>query len=119
MRDYLEIDVKSLTVDDALNDVEFSKRPKDFCRYVAIDSAVLDAIEDFEPEELYVMMRTIRDYVIDGLMPDYSKLSTAARISARLIITNHKQRMESEYLKAYKQFVGGKQGQQKREQQGG
>ena len=49
-------------------------------------------------------------YCIDGVTPNYSALQSAAvKIAVRSIVAGHQRRMNTEYLKRYKQYVGAKQ----------
>lgn len=114
MTDYLNMDIASLTVEDARNDAEWGKRPVDVCRFLGVDMPVLDSFADFTDGEIAEIMRVMRAFCLDGIVPDYSALSTSAvKLSIRSLVASHTQRIESEYLKAYKSYAGAKQNQAK------
>jgi len=113
--DYKDIDVSALTVEDALADENWHKSPYDFFEYVTIDKAVLDTFIDMDDDEIVEIMRIVRSYCMDGLEPDYSKIkSSTVKLSVRSIMQAHSKRMNEEYIRRYRKFVGGKQGANKR-----
>lgn len=108
--DYRNVDISTLTVDDALHDADWGKRPCDFFKYVTIDTAVLTTLDDFTDDEIAQSMRAIRAYCLAGVLPDYSTMkSTAIKVAVRSVIAAHEERMNGEYLRRYKQFAGAKQ----------
>lgn len=107
MRDYTSIDTKELTVDDALADELFGKKPRDYYEYTAFDSAVMESvILDFTKDEASELLFAVADFCVNGTEPDYSVLSTTAvKSTVRSLINAHNRRMNSEYLRHYRQFV--------------
>ena len=111
MTDYSKLKIETLTIDDALNDLQWNHKPSDFAEYVAIDFALLRTItSDFCADDIQEAMVKIGEYCLDGCLPDYGSMkSTAAKTAVRMCIAAHDKRINSEYLKKYKQYVGGKQ----------
>lgn len=110
MTDYLEKDINAITVEEAMADDEWGLKPGDVTEYIGIDIPVLATFADFTDQELIETMRTVTAYYVDGVIPDYSTLRSAAvKIAVRSIIAGHQRRMNTAYLKRYKQYVGAKQ----------
>lgn len=106
MTDYRQVDVTTLTFDDAYNDAEWGKRPWDYVAFAAIDTGVLESFDDFSDEELSETMRAVAAYCVKGLLPDYDEMrTTAVKIAVRTMIRAHDARINAEYLKHYKQYV--------------
>lgn len=106
MTDYRQVDVTTLTFDDALNDTEWGKRPWDYVAFVAIDAGVLEGFADFTDAELAETMRAVAAYCVTGAQPDYGSMgTTAVKIAVRTMIRAHDARINAEYLKHYKQYV--------------
>ena len=117
MTDYRQVDVTTLTLDDALNDAEWGKRPWDYVAFVAIDAGVLESFADFNDAEIAETMRAVAAYCVTGEQPDYGSMgTTAVKIAVRTLTHNHDARINAEYLKHYKQFVSAKK--KKQEQTG-
>jgi hypothetical protein len=117
MSKYTDIDVKTLTVDDALRDTDWNKQPMDYVRYVTIEMPILQSIaEDFTSEETQRFMQVLALYFINGLEPDYRTIkSTAVKQAVRITITAQTERIESVYLTHYKQYVSAIQRREKQE----
>lgn len=112
--DYKAMDVASLTVDDALNDTNFNKRPSDVQKYCGIDNSFMESMADFTDGELITFMRAMGEYYNNGTLPDYGSItSTAVKMALRSNIASHKERMEAAYVSAYQSFVKGKKRTQK------
>lgn len=117
MSKYTDIDVKTLTVDDAMRDADWNKQPMDYVRYVTIEMPILQSIaEDFTSEETQRFMQVLALYFINGLEPDYRTIkSTAVKQAVRITITAQTERIESVYLTHYKQYVSAIQRREKQE----
>lgn len=108
MTDYRQMDVSTLTLDDALNDAEWGKRPWDYVSFVAIDTGILESFADFTftDAELVETMRAVAVYCVTGEQPDYASMgTTAVKMAVRMLIRAHDARINAEYLKHYKQYV--------------
>ena len=106
MKDYRGIDISTLTVEDALGDEDWGRTPFDYFQYFAIPAEVLEGLPDFTTEEAGETLKAIADYCISGQYPDISRMcSTAVKITVRTLIHGHQQRMNSEYLRHYRQYV--------------
>ena len=106
MNDYRQVDVSSLTIDDALQDKEWGKAPWDYFAFIAIDASVVEGFTDYTDAELAETMRAVAAYCTTGAYPDYSAMkTTAAKITVRTLIRDHEARMNAEYLKHYRQYV--------------
>jgi hypothetical protein len=117
MSKYTDIDVKTLTVDDALRDTDWNKQPMDYVRYVTIEMPILQSIaEDFTSDETRRFMQVLALYFINGIEPDYHTIqSTAVKQAVRITITAQTERIESVYLTHYKQYVSAIQRREKQE----
>ena len=104
---YADVDVRTLTVDDALNDASWGKTPSDYLRYVTIDFPILQSIaEDFTTEETRRFICVLSLYYVNGIEPDYNTIgSTAVKQAIRLTIAAQQERIQSTYLTHYKQYV--------------
>lgn len=106
MNDYRQVDVSTLTLEDALSDREWGRRPCDYFSFLALDAGVLEGFTDFTGAELAETMRAVAAYCVTGEVPDYSSMgTTAVKLAVRTIIRNHDARINAEFLKHYKQFV--------------
>lgn len=116
MSAYTGIDTKTLTLEDALNDADWGKTPRDYLRYVTIDFPVLQSLaEDFSTEEMRRFIVVIALYFVNGVEPDYKSIpSSGVKQAVRMTISAQKERLDSLYLTHYKQFVAAR---QKREKQ--
>lgn len=116
MSNYTGIDTKTLTIDDAINDVDWGKTPRDYLRYVTIDFPVLQSLaEDFSTDEIRRFIVVIALYFVNGIEPDYKTIqSSGVKQAVRMTIAAQKERLDSLYLTHYKQFVAAM---QKREKQ--
>ena len=106
--DYKSVDVSALTVDDALQDAEWGKRPTDTTDYFAFDLSMLRLCRRLSDEEVARVMRVICRYVETGEIPDYEQESPAAAIMLESVISAHERRINKAYLNSYKSFVKGK-----------
>ena len=118
MKDYKNIDVSSLTVDDALADEQFGKRPVDYFDYACIGAEQLESVfYDLTISEAGEVLKHYADYCMvslhdpeDGYNPDYEpnfkEMSSAAvKGMVRTLVKSHRKRMESEFLRHYRQYV--------------
>jgi len=109
MIDYKQLDVASLTIEDAQNDPGFTKTRADVVRYCGLNDSFMRSVSDFEDDELIDFLRAMAEYYVDGLMPEYSTIeSTAVRLALRENIASHSARVDAAYLDSYKSFVRGK-----------
>lgn len=109
MIDYKQLDVASLTIDDALNDPNFKKTRADVTRFCALNDSLWKSFPDFDDAEMLAYMRAMTAYYNTGLSPDYSAIqSTAVRLALRESIASHSARVDAAYLDSYKSFVRGK-----------
>ena len=117
MGKYTGVDVKSLTVDDAIQDNDWGKKPMDYVRYVTIELPILQSIaEDFTSEETKRLMQVLALYFVNGIEPDYKSIqSSAVKQAVRITIAAQTERIESVYLTHYKQFVAAIQRREKQE----
>lgn len=107
--DYKSMEVKELTYEDAVNDENFTKRPADVAKYCGLDDSFMRSISDFQDDELVTFIRAMGDFYVDGILPDYSSItSTAVKLSLRGNIQSHSERMRAAYVSAYQSFVKGK-----------
>ena len=112
--DYDNMDVATLTADDALRDATFNKTQFDVMRFCAIDDSVMRTIPEFTDDELIVFMRYMADFYVNGAWPDYTSItSTAARMALRSNVAAHVERMNKTLLDSYKAFVKGKKSKKK------
>lgn len=112
--DYDNMDVSTLTAEDALKDATFNKTQFDVMRFCAIDDSVMRTIPEFTDDELIVFMRYMSDFYTNGAFPDYASItSTAARMALRANISAHIERMNKTLLDSYKAFVKGKKSKKK------
>lgn len=112
--DYDDMDVSTLTAEDALKDTTFNKTQYDVMRFCAIDDSVMRTIPEFTDDELIVFVRYLADFYINGQFPDYSSItSTAARMALRANISAHIERMNKTLQDSYKAFVKGKKSKKK------
>lgn len=106
MTDYRQVDVATLTVDDALADSAWCKRPCDYFSFLSINADMLESFSDCTDTELAEIMRAVAAYCVTGEQPGYDSMSTTAvRMAVRSIIRNHDARISAEYLKHYRQYV--------------
>lgn len=119
MSKYLDMDSKNLTLDDALNDADWGKQPKDYLRYVTLEFAILQSIaDDYTSDETKRLMQVLALYYVDGIEPDYSTIeSSAVKQAVRVTITGQQARIESEYLRHYRQYVTAVQKRERQEMQ--
>jgi len=117
MSKYTGIDVKTLTVEDAMQDSDWGKQPMDYVRYVTIEMPILQSIaEDFSSDETKRLMQVLALYFISGIEPDYSSIhSSAVKQAVRITIAAQTERIESMYLTHYKQYVSAIQRREKQE----
>lgn len=118
MSKYTGIDVKSLTVDDAIQDTAWGKQPMHYVRYVTLELPILQSIaEDFTGDETKRLMQVLALYFIDGIEPDYQTIqSSAVKQAVRITIAAQTERIESLYLTHYKQYVAAMQRKEKLEE---
>lgn len=107
MSKYTDMDTKSLTLDDALNDADWGKHPRDYLKYITIEFPILQSIaEDYTAEETKRLMQVLALYYVDGIEPDYSSIeSSGVKQAVRVTIAGQRERIESVYLTHYKQYV--------------
>lgn len=107
MSKYTGIDTKNLTLDDALNDTDWGKQPRDYLKYITLEFPILQSIaEDYTAEETKRLMQVLALYYVDGVTPDYTSIpSSAVKQAVRVTIAGQQARIESEYLKHYRQYV--------------
>lgn len=117
MSKYTGVDVKGLTVDDAVQDTAWGKRPMDYVRYVTIELPILQSIaEDFTSDETKRLMQVLALYFVNGIDPDYQSIqSSAVKQAVRITIAAQTERIESLYLTHYKQYVSAIQRREKQE----
>lgn len=108
MRDYKDVDIAALTVDDALRDVDWGKRPTDVTDYFAFDMSMLRLCARLNDGEVARVMRVVCEYVATGEIPDYDAETPAVAIMLESIISAHERRVNKAYLNSYKAFVKGK-----------
>ena len=115
MKDYTQIEISSLTTEDALNDDEFKLKPQDVFEYVAIDKIILKSFAEYmQRDDISETMIWVSRYCIDGLEPQYDKMeSPVVKMAVGQAVESHKRRLMKEYLSRYKKFVGAKQQRQK------
>lgn len=116
MSKYTDLDTKALTLDDALNDSDWGKKPRDYLKYITIEFPILESIaEDFSADETKRLMNVLALHYVYGIEPDYQSIdSSAVKQAVRITIASQKERIESVYLTHYKQYVAAI---QKREKQ--
>ena len=109
MRDYRcfeDGDIKALTVEDALADDDFGKSPWDYFQYIAIEQDQVENILDATDLEVGQAFKAISTYCKTGCHPEYSSFSSSGvKMLVRSIIHAHEKRMNSEYIRHYRQFV--------------
>lgn len=107
MSKYTGYETNDLTIDDALNDTEWGKQPKDYLSYITIEYSQLVSIaEDYDASETARIMQVIALYYVYGIEPDYKSIdSSGVRGAVRSIIASQKARLESVYVTHYKQYV--------------
>ena len=109
MRDYKDVDISALTVDDALNDSDWGKQPADTTDYFAFDLSMLRLCCRLSDYEMAQVMRAVCDYVTHGIEPDYDNAPTVIAIVLESVISAHERRVNKAYLNSYKAYVKGKQ----------
>lgn len=109
MRDYKNVDIAALTLDDALQDTDWGKRPTDVTDYFAFDMSMLRLCARLNDGEVARVMRVVREYVATGEIPDYDAETPAVAIMLESIISAHERRVNKAYLNSYKAYVKGKQ----------
>lgn len=120
MRDYTDIDPSTLTVEDAQADELFRKTPGDYFEFIALDASILESVAfDFSLDEAGEALMAIADFCVNGTEPEYSAFSsTAVKGLVRSAIKAHKRRMDSEFLRHYRQFVAAQAKRQAKENKG-
>lgn len=109
MRDYTNVNVAELTLDDALQDSDWGKRPTEVMDYFAFDFSMLRLCGRLNDEEVARVMRVVCVYVATGEIPDYDAETPAVAIMLESIIAAHERRVNKAYLNSYKAYVKGKQ----------
>jgi len=109
MRDYNDVDISALTLDDALSDTDWGKRPTDVTDYFAFDLSMLRLCGRLNDSEVARVMRVVCDYVATGVIPDYDVETPAVAIMLESIISAHERRVNKACLNSYKAYVKGKQ----------
>ncbi len=112
MKDYSKVNPDAMTIEDIMQDAEWGKRPSDYFSYLAVSDALLESMcMDFNDHEIGEIMRTIAEYCITGVLPDYTTMcSSGVKSTVRALIRDHDKRMEAEYRKHYKQYIAAKKG---------
>lgn len=107
MSKYTGVNVAGLTLEDALADAEWGKKPGDYLKYVTLDCAIFQSIKDrdFSMETWWEFGLVLTDCVLNGREPDYSKLDSSVKYPLRSTIRDFKERLNSEFLKHYRQYV--------------
>ena len=107
MSKYTGINVRSLTLEDALNDTDWGKKPVDYMKYITIDFPILQSIaEDFTADEAKHFISVLALYYVNGIEPNYSSIqSSGVKQAVRFTIAAQTERLESVYLLRYKQYV--------------
>ena len=107
MINYGSIDVTTLTLEDALSDESWGRRPWDYTAFLAVDVTVLEGFaSDFTDAEIVETMRAISAYCVSGEVPDYDHMSTTAvKVTVRTLVRTHDARLNTEFLKHYRQYV--------------
>lgn len=108
MMDYSGIEIKDLTLDDALNDAEWDKRPADISTFAAVDKPIMRGLRRLTDGEKAAFIDALCDYMLDGTIPAYDGLPTGVSIMLDTLIDAHERRINGEYLKQYKRYVNGK-----------
>lgn len=119
MSKYTGINVRSLTLEDALNDSDWGKKPVDYMKYITIDFPILQSIaEDFTADEAKRFISVLALYYVNGVKPDFSTIhSSGVKQALRITINAQTERLESVYLTHYKQYVSVMQKQEKQSEQ--
>lgn len=118
MKDYTSIDTSQLTIEDALADELFNRTPFDYFEYIAIGADVIEGLPDFTVEEAGEVFKAVANYCITGQYPEYGEMgTTAVKVTVRGLIHAHEKRMNSEYLRHYRQFVSTQAKKQAKEKQ--
>ena len=114
---YDGVDIKSLTLDDALNDDAWGKHTYDLLRYFTIDLPVFQSLaEDFTADEMQRFFVVVALYFVNGIEPDYKSIhSSGVKQAVRMTIAAQKERLDNLFLTHYKQHIAAM---QKREQRG-
>lgn len=115
---YTGINTKDLTLDDALNDTDWGKQPRDYLKYITLEFPILQSIaEDYTAEETKRLMNVLALYYVNGIEPDYASIqSSGVKQAVRVTIAGQKERIESVYLTHYKQYVAAIQKREQNEQ---
>jgi len=108
MRDYKDVDISALTLDDALQDADWGKRPTDVTDYFAFDLSMLRHCGRLSDGEVARVMRVVCNYVATGEVPNYDDEVPAVAIMLESIISAHERRVNKAYLNSYKAYVKGK-----------
>jgi len=108
MRDYKDVDVAALTVDDALQDADWGKRPSDVTDYFAFDLSMLRHTKRLNDAEKARVLDAVCDFVTTGVIPDYDAETPSVAIMLESIISAHERRVNKAYLNSYKAYVKGK-----------
>ena len=110
MRDYRKLDLTGLSTREvmeyALSDDDFDRRPHHYFQYVAVEIDALQNVQDATESEVGQAFKAIAEYCLTGEMPDYQSFaSSGVKMLVRSIIHAHEKRMESEYVRHYRQYV--------------
>ena len=112
--DYKAMYISALTIDDALNDENFTKTPDDFLKYCGFTDGFMRSISDFQDDEIVLFVRAMGRFYVDVTLPDYDSIkSTAVKMALRENIPAHTARTNDLFLKGYGAFVKGKKRKQK------
>lgn len=103
------VEPSALTLDDALHDVEWGKRPGDFFEYCAVDKTALEFMMRMPPADVGLAMQAVGAYCLTGAMPDeFDEYPLTAQMLAQTVTDKHKGRMDAVTLARYKAWAGGK-----------
>lgn len=110
MRDYTKLDLSGLSqrevMEYALADDDFGKTPFEYFQYIAVEVDALENIQDATENEVGQAFKAIAEYCLTGRIPDYQSFtSSGVKMLVRSIIHAHEKRMESEYVRHYRQYV--------------
>ena len=108
MMDYSEIEIKELTIEDAVNDENWNKQPSDVSTFIALDKPIARGLRRATDEEKVQFIDALCAYFLDDMEPNYDNFTTGVALMLDTTTDAHKRRIEAEYLKQYKRFVNGK-----------
>ena len=118
MSKYTDVNIAGLTLEDALADSEWGKKPGDYLKFVGLDMALWQGLAegDFDCDTWWEFTLSITYYVVHGIEPDFANIhDSGVKQAVRNTIAAFKERLNGEYLKHYRQYVAAVQRNEKKQ----